>query len=120
MAVDHGARITVVHAGQAVVEADRSSAGDAGGQEEHPPFPATGRKLAGVQGGDGCFPVGAGQERDAVADAGTGGDEAAGEVVAVQPAAAVDEQAGAAAPGDPQGQGRPHHEIGARSPLPRT
>jgi hypothetical protein len=48
-----------------------------------------------VRGGDGGFPVNPGQEGGAVADAGAGCDEPAGEVVAVQPAAAVDEQAGA-------------------------
>ena len=92
---DDEARVAAVDAGQGVVEADRGSAGDAGGQEEHPPFPAAGGELAGVQGGDGGFPVDAGEQGDAVADAGADRDEAAGEVLAVQPAAAVDEQAGA-------------------------
>jgi len=63
------ARVAVVDAGQDVVEADRGSAGDAGGQEEHPALPS------------------AGEQGDAVADAGFDGDEAAGEVAAVQPAA---------------------------------
>jgi hypothetical protein len=48
-----------------------------------------------VQGGDGGFLVGGGQQGYTVADAGAGGYETAGEVLAVQPAAAVDEQAGA-------------------------
>jgi hypothetical protein len=74
---------------------DRDSAGNAGGQEEYPAFSSAGWQLAGVQGGDGGFPVGDGEQGDAVADAGVGSDEPAGEVVAVQPAAAVDEQAGA-------------------------
>jgi hypothetical protein len=82
-------------AGQGVVEVDRDSAGDAGGREEYPAFPSAGWQLAGVQGGDGGLPVGGGEQGEAVADAGAGGDEPAGEVVAVQPAAAVDEQAGA-------------------------
>ncbi len=43
----------MVDARQGVVEADRDSAGDAGGQEKHPPFPSAGRQLAGAQGGDG-------------------------------------------------------------------
>jgi integrase len=92
---DDEARIAAVDAGQGVVEADEGPAGDAGGQEEHPAFSSAGGKLAGVQGGDGGFPVDAGEQGDAVADAGAGSDEPAGEVVAVQPAAAVDEQAGA-------------------------
>src|ERR1700686_2506358 len=92
---DGEARVAAVDADQGVVEADRGSAGDAGGQEEHPAFPSAGGELAGVQGGDGGFPVDAGEQGDAVADAGADLDELAGEVVAVQPAAAVDEQAGA-------------------------
>ena len=92
---DDEARVAAVDAGQGVVEADRGSAGDAGGEEEHPPFSSAGRELGGVQGGDGGFPVDAGEQGGAVADAGADGDEPAGEVLAVQPAAAVDEQAGA-------------------------
>src|SRR5208282_3747927 len=53
---DDEARVAAVDAGQGVAEADRGSAGEAGGQEEHAPFPAAGRQFAGVQGGDGCFP----------------------------------------------------------------
>ena len=92
---DGEARVAAVDAGQGVVEADESSAGDAGGQEEHPPFSSARGEFAGVQGGDGGFPVGAGEQGDAVADAGAGRDEPAGEVGSVQPVAAVDEQAGA-------------------------
>ena len=92
---DDEARVAAVDAGQGVVEADWGSAGDAGGQEEHAPFPAAGRQFAGVQGGDSGFPVGAGQQGGAVADAGAGSDEPAGEVLAMQPAAALDEQSGA-------------------------
>src|SRR6266571_4008423 len=92
---DDETRVAAVDAGQGVVEADRGSAGDAGGHEEHPPFPSAGWEFAGVQCGDGGFPVGAGEQGDAVADAGGDSDEPVGEVVAVQPAAAVDEQAGA-------------------------
>ena len=92
---DDVARVAAVDAGQGVVEADEGPAGDAGGQEEHPAFSSAGGEFAGAQGGDGGFPVDAGEQGDAVADAGAGSDEPAGEVVAVQPAAAVDEQAGA-------------------------
>jgi len=92
---DGEARVAAVDAGQGVVEADEGSAGDAGGQEEHPPFSSAGGEFAGVEGGDGGFPVGAGEQGDAVADAGAGSDEPAGEVGSVQPVAAVDEQAGA-------------------------
>ena len=92
---DGEARVAAVDAGQGVVEADEGSAGDAGGQEEHSPFSSAGGELAGVEGGDGGFPVGAGEQGDAVADAGAGSDEPAGEVGSVQPVAAVDEQAGA-------------------------
>ena len=97
---DDEARVAAVDAGQGVVEADRGSAGDAGGQEKHPPLPAAGREPAGVQGGDGGFPVDAGEQGGTVADAGAGGDEPAGEVPAVQPAAAVDQQAGPGFEGD--------------------
>jgi hypothetical protein len=97
---DDEAGVAAVDAGQGVVEADRDSAGDAGGQEKHAPFPAADRQLACVEGGDGGFSVGAGQQGDAVADAGIDGDEPAGEVLAVQPAAAVDQQAGPGFEGD--------------------
>jgi len=92
---DDEARVAAVDAGQGVVEADRGSAGDAGGEEEHPPFSAACRQLAGVQGGDGGFPGGGCEQGAAIADARLDGDEPAGEVLTVQPAAAVDEQAGA-------------------------
>jgi hypothetical protein len=88
---DDEPRVAAVDAGQGVVEADRDRAGNAGGEKKHPSFPSAGRELAGVQSGDGGFPVDAGEQGDAVADAGAGGDEPAGEVLAVQPAAAVDE-----------------------------
>jgi hypothetical protein len=39
---DDEARVSAVDPGQSVVEADRGSAGDAGGQEENPSFPAAG------------------------------------------------------------------------------
>jgi hypothetical protein len=84
---DYEAGVAAVDAGQDVVEVDRDSAGDAGGQEEYPAFPSAGWQLASVQGGDGGFPVGGGEQGDAVADTGVGSDEPAGEVVAVQPAA---------------------------------
>src|ERR1700739_2750868 len=89
------ARVAAVDAGQGVFEADRGPAGDAGGQEEHPAFPSAGGELAGVQGADSGFPVDAGEQGGAVADAGAGGDEPAGEVLAVQPTASVDQEAGA-------------------------
>ena len=54
---DDEARVSAVDPRQGVVEADRGSAGDAGGPEEHPAFPAAGGELAGVLGGDGGFPV---------------------------------------------------------------
>src|SRR5450755_2151602 len=92
---DDEARVAAVDAGQGVVEADRNSAGDAGGKVEHPSFPSARWKLSGMQGDDCGFPVNAGQEGGSVADAGAGGGEPAGEVLAVEPAAAVDEQAGA-------------------------
>ena len=66
---DHEAGVAAVDAGQGVVEADRDSCCDAGGQEEHAPFAAAGCQLAGVEGGDGCFPVGAGHRGGSVADA---------------------------------------------------
>jgi integrase len=91
---DDEARVGAVDAGQGVAEADRGPSGDAGGEEEDPALAAAGRELAGAQGGDGGFPVSAGEQGDAVADAGADSDEPAGEVPAVQPAAAVDEQAG--------------------------
>jgi hypothetical protein len=78
-----------------VVEADGDSAGDAGGQEEHAPFAAAAWQLAGVECGDDGFPVGASHQGDTIADARAGGDEPAGEVLAVEPAAAVGQQAGA-------------------------
>src|SRR5260370_24054093 len=84
--LDHEAGVALVDAGQGVVKADRDSSGDAGGQEEHAPFPAAGRQLAGVEGGDRGFPVGAGHQGGAAADAGADGDEPAGEVLAVLPA----------------------------------
>ena len=77
---DDEARVSAVNPGQGVVEADWGSGGDAGGQEEHPAFPSAGGEFAGVQGGDGGFPVGGGKQGDAVADAGAGRDEPAGEV----------------------------------------
>ena len=58
-------------------------------------FAAAGGQFAGGEGGDRGFPVGAGHQGDTIADARAGGDEPAGEVLAVQPAAAVDQQAGA-------------------------
>jgi hypothetical protein len=91
---DGEARVAAVDAGQGVAEADGDPAGDAGGQEEHPALASAGGQVACVQGGDGGFPVGGG-EQGAAADAGAGGDEPAGEVLAVQPAAAIDQQAGA-------------------------
>src|SRR5216683_7882111 len=87
---DQQIEVALVDAGQGVVETDGDSAGDACGQEEDAPFAAAGGQFAGVEGGDGCFPVGAGQQGDAVADAGAGGDEPAGEVPAAQPAAVID------------------------------
>src|SRR5487761_1232584 len=86
------ARVAAVDADQGVAEADGDPAGDARGEEEHPPFPAAGRELARVQGRNGGFPVGGGQH-DAVA--GAGGDEPAGEVLAAEPGATAGEQAGA-------------------------
>jgi hypothetical protein len=56
---DDEARVATVDARQGLAEADRGPAGDAGGQKERPSFPSAGRELAGVQGGDGGFPVGA-------------------------------------------------------------
>jgi hypothetical protein len=85
---DDEAHFAAVDAGQDVAEADRDPAGDAGSDEKHPPFPAAGRQFARVQGGDSGFPVGAGEQGGAVADAGAGGDEPAGEVVTVQSDAA--------------------------------
>jgi hypothetical protein len=59
---DDEARVAAVDAGENVVEADRDPAGDAGSDKKHPPFPAAGRQLAGVQSGDGCLPAGGGQD----------------------------------------------------------
>ena len=66
---DDEASVAAVDAGQSVVEVDRGSAGDAGGQEKHPPFSSAGREFAGAQCGDGGFPAGAGEQGDAIADA---------------------------------------------------
>jgi hypothetical protein len=69
---DDKAGVAAVDAGQGVAETDRDSAGDAGGQEQHPPFRAACWQLAGAQGGDGGIPVGGGEHGDAVAEAGGG------------------------------------------------
>ena len=92
---DDEAGVAVVDAGQGVVEADRNSAGDAGGQAEHASYSSAAWQLADVGGGDRGFPVGAGHQGDIFTDARAGGDEPAGEVLAVQPAPAVDQKAGA-------------------------
>src|SRR5712691_515302 len=109
--------VPAVDAGQGFAEADGDPVGEAGGETEHVAFAASAGQAAGVQGGDRGRPVDGGHQGGAVADAGPGRDEGAGEVVAVHPAAAVDEQADAglcredAAGAGPQGLGEDGHRV---------
>ena len=87
---EHG--VAVVESGDGVAQVDGDAVGEAGGQQKDAPFAAGAGEVAAVEGGDGGVPVDGGHRGDAVADAGSGLDEAAGEVVAVEERAVADQQ----------------------------
>jgi hypothetical protein len=68
--------VAVVVTGDGVAGLDRDVSGEAGSESEHSLFPAGAGEFAGVEGGDHCFPVDAGQFGAGICDAVRDVDEA--------------------------------------------
>src|SRR5580692_10383777 len=81
---DEQGGVAVVQSGDGFAEADVGACGEAGGELEDASFAAGAGEFSGVEGGDGGVPVDVRHRGGAVADAGPGRDEAAGEVVAAE------------------------------------
>ena len=74
----------IIYAGESVLEVNRDPIGEAGRDPQHPSLTAAAGQAAGVESGDGGWPVNDGHPW-AVGVSGSGGEKLAGEVGSVQP-----------------------------------